>query len=83
VENKVIQITGTGTQSGFSVLMAKSLPNLDVVDKGQCFPRYFYEEAMDSKDKHKKQSHLFESSIEKDETVDLQRRDALTDEGLE
>ncbi|WP_039761367.1 type ISP restriction/modification enzyme, partial [Bartonella queenslandensis] len=82
VENKVIQITGTGTQSGFSVLMAKSLPNLDVVDKGQCFPHYIYEDSTISKDKNKNQSHLFTNSTEANATDGLQRRDAITDEGL-
>ncbi|WP_345117487.1 type ISP restriction/modification enzyme, partial [Bartonella jaculi] len=82
VENKVIQITGKGTQSGFSVLMAKSLPNLDVVDKGQCFPRYVYEDVVVSKDKNKKQTHLFTNS-EETKTAGLQRRDAITDEGVE
>uniref|UniRef100_UPI0004781BFB type ISP restriction/modification enzyme n=1 Tax=Bartonella rattaustraliani TaxID=481139 RepID=UPI0004781BFB len=82
VENRIIQVTGTGTQSGFSVLMAKSLPNLDVVDKGQCFPRYIYEDITVLKDKNKKQSHLFTNSIEENKTAGIQRRDALTDEGL-
>ncbi|WP_019223901.1 type ISP restriction/modification enzyme, partial [Bartonella rattaustraliani] len=81
-ENRVIQVTGVGGRSSFSVLMTNTLPELNVINNGQCFPRYFYEEAEISKDKNKKQSHLFESSIEKDETVGLQRRDAITDEGL-
>ncbi|WP_375665147.1 DEAD/DEAH box helicase [Bartonella sp. CL162QHHD] len=79
VENMVIQITGTGTQSGFSVLMSKNLPNLDVVDKGQCFPRYIYEDAESLKNNKEKQSHLF---TEKSTTAGLQKHDAITDEGL-
>ncbi|WP_341872031.1 type ISP restriction/modification enzyme, partial [Bartonella queenslandensis] len=82
VENRVIQVTGVGARSGFSVLMTNIMPNLASIEAGQCFPRYFYEDATVSKDKNKKQSHLFESSIKNDETVGLQRRDALTDEGL-
>ncbi|WP_375703863.1 type ISP restriction/modification enzyme, partial [Bartonella sp. AD13SXNS] len=80
VENKIIQVTGTGTQAGFSVLMSKNLPNLDVVDKGQCFPRYIYEETTVSKSKSEKQSHLF---TEANTTAGLQKRDAITDEGLD
>ncbi len=83
VENKVIQITGTGTQAGFSVLMSKNLPNLDALDKGQCFPRYFYENTRISKGKSKQQSHLFANSIEDSKTAGLQRHDAITDEGLD
>ncbi|WP_273724589.1 type ISP restriction/modification enzyme, partial [Bartonella sp. AU18XJBT] len=82
VENMVIQITGTGTQSGFSVLMSEDLPNLDVVDKGQCFPRYFYEDITSLKSKDNNQSHLFTNATEENKTSALQRRDAITDEGL-
>ncbi len=42
VENRMIQITGIGARSVFSVLIAKNLPNLDAIDTGQCFPRYLY-----------------------------------------
>ncbi len=79
VENKVIQITGTGAMGGFSVLMSKTLPNFHAMDTSQCFPRYFYEDTTVSKGKNEKQSHLF---IEDSQTADLQKRDAITDEGL-
>ncbi|GAA4667804.1 hypothetical protein GCM10023262_16360 [Bartonella pachyuromydis] len=82
IENRVIQITGTGARSGFSVLMSKDLPNLDSIEKSQCFPRYIYEDTMFSKSKSEKQSHLFTHSTEDSKTADLQRRDAITDEGL-
>ncbi|USP02892.1 DEAD/DEAH box helicase [Bartonella taylorii] len=82
VENMVIQITGTGTQSGFSVLMAKNLPNLHAIDTGQCFPRYFYEDIASLKSKDNNQSHLFTNATEENKTSALQRRDAITDEGL-
>uniref|UniRef100_UPI0035D024CA DEAD/DEAH box helicase n=2 Tax=unclassified Bartonella TaxID=2645622 RepID=UPI0035D024CA len=83
VENKVIQISGMGTQSGFSVLIAKSILDLHVVHNGQCFPRYIYEDTLVSKSKSEKQSHLFTHSTEKNTTAGLQRRNAITDEGLE
>ncbi|MET3560886.1 putative helicase, partial [Bartonella japonica] len=82
VENKVIQITGVGARCGFSVLMSKDLPNLDAIEKGQCFPRYIYEDNTVSKSKSEKQSHLSLISTEESTTVGLQRRDAITDEGL-
>ncbi|WP_026088193.1 DEAD/DEAH box helicase, partial [Bartonella rattaustraliani] len=82
-ENKVIQVTGTGAKKDFSALMTKTLPDLNVIDGGsQCFPRYIYEDATVSNGKNKKQSHLFESSMKDGEIAGLQRRDALTDEGL-
>ncbi|WP_039761838.1 type ISP restriction/modification enzyme, partial [Bartonella queenslandensis] len=71
--------TGTGAKKDFSALMIKDLPNLDTIEKGQCFPRYIYEDTTISKNKSGKQSHLF---TEKSTTVGLQRRDAITDEGL-
>uniref|UniRef100_UPI00236310B6 type ISP restriction/modification enzyme n=1 Tax=Bartonella sp. MM73XJBT TaxID=3019095 RepID=UPI00236310B6 len=80
IENRVIQITGTGARSGFSVLMSKDLPNLHAIDTGQCFPRYFYEDIQSLK--NKKQSHLFANATEQNKTTGLQRRDAITDEGL-
>uniref|UniRef100_UPI0035D0E34A type ISP restriction/modification enzyme n=1 Tax=Bartonella sp. AP57NXGY TaxID=3243497 RepID=UPI0035D0E34A len=51
--------------------------------KGQCFPRYIYEDTTVSKSKSEKQSHLFTHSTEKNTTAGLQRRNAITDEGLE
>ncbi|EJF83239.1 type ISP restriction/modification enzyme, partial [Bartonella rattimassiliensis] len=51
VENRGIQITGVGARCGFSVLMIKDLPNLDAIEKGQCFPRYIYEDTESLKDK--------------------------------
>ncbi|WP_139413268.1 DEAD/DEAH box helicase [Bartonella mastomydis] len=82
VENKVIQVTGIGAMKDFSVLMSKVLPNHDAMDKGQCFPRYIYEDTIVSKSKNEKQSHLFANATENSKTADLQRRDAITDEGL-
>ncbi|MET3590489.1 putative helicase, partial [Bartonella silvatica] len=82
VENQVIQITGIGARCGFSVLMSKDLPNLDAIEKGQCFPRYIYEDTTILKSKREKQSHLFTHSTEESKTVGLQRHDAITDEGL-
>ncbi|WP_273789911.1 type ISP restriction/modification enzyme, partial [Bartonella sp. ML70XJBT] len=82
VENKVIQITGVGARSGFSVLMTKDLPDFHAIDTGQCFPRYFYEDASVSKNKNKKQIHLFANVTEESKNAGLQRRDAITNEGL-
>uniref|UniRef100_UPI0035CEDA60 type ISP restriction/modification enzyme n=1 Tax=Bartonella sp. AC62GZZY TaxID=3243457 RepID=UPI0035CEDA60 len=79
IENQVIQITGTATQTVFSTLMTKALPNFHAVHTGQCFPRYIYENTESLKNKSEKQSHLF---TEANTTSGLQRRDSITDEGL-
>ncbi|WP_330169318.1 DEAD/DEAH box helicase [Bartonella grahamii] len=82
VENKVIQVTGTGARSGFSVLMTKSLPDYCTIDNGQFFPRYVYEDASSLGGKEEDQVHLFANFAGESKEIGLQRRDALTDEGL-
>uniref|UniRef100_UPI0035D0F48C type ISP restriction/modification enzyme n=2 Tax=Bartonella TaxID=773 RepID=UPI0035D0F48C len=82
VENKVIQVSSVGARSGFSILMTKNVPDVSVIDTGQCFPRYIYKDDTVSKSKNEKQSHLFLISTEESKTAGLQRRDAITDEGL-
>ncbi|UNE54946.1 DEAD/DEAH box helicase [Bartonella machadoae] len=82
VDNKVIQVTGLGARSGFSVLMSQNLPDYYAIDTSQCFPRYIYEDVTVLKDKNKKQTHLFTNSTEETKAADLQRHDAITDEGL-
>ncbi|WP_039762364.1 type ISP restriction/modification enzyme, partial [Bartonella queenslandensis] len=42
VENQVIQVSSMGARSGFSVLMIKNLPDVNMIDGSQCFPRYIY-----------------------------------------
>ncbi|WP_375703823.1 DEAD/DEAH box helicase [Bartonella sp. AD13SXNS] len=82
VKNKVIQITGIGV-NGFSTLMIKDLPDVNAMAASQCFPRYIYEDTTVSKSKSERQSYLFTNSIEENKTAGLQRRDAITDEGLD
>ncbi|WP_375657525.1 MULTISPECIES: DEAD/DEAH box helicase [unclassified Bartonella] len=82
VENKMIQLTGIGAKKTFSVLMIKAVSDYQVIENGQCFPQYLYEDIVSLKEKSEKQSHLFTNSIEENKTAGLQRRDAITDEGL-
>ncbi|WP_345117693.1 type ISP restriction/modification enzyme, partial [Bartonella jaculi] len=82
VENRVIQITGKGAKKDFSVIMIKTVSDVQLIENSQCFPRYFYEDDKVSKDKNDDQSHLFANSTEENKTTGLQRRDAITDEGL-
>ncbi|ABO68149.1 DEAD/DEAH box helicase [Geobacillus thermodenitrificans] len=44
VKNRVICVTGVGSNKDFSVLIADSIPNFHFKDTGQCFPLYYYEE---------------------------------------
>ncbi|WP_375645253.1 MULTISPECIES: type ISP restriction/modification enzyme, partial [unclassified Bartonella] len=82
IGNKVIQVTGIGAMGGFSVLMTTALPDVQVIENGQCFPRYIYDDTTVLKSKNEKQSHLFANATEESKTAGLQRRDAITDEGL-
>lgn len=43
-ENRVICVSGIGHQKPFSSLITNKLIDLQVVDKDQCFPLYWYEE---------------------------------------
>jgi len=41
-DNLAIHISGVGARSGFSALMLKTLPDIQFVDNGQCFPLRLY-----------------------------------------
>lgn len=72
-DNLVIQASGIGSRS-FSVLISSTLPCLDNIEKGQCFPLYLYDEVAQDSD----EADLFGAS----DGTGLRRRDAITDEGL-
>ena len=42
-ENLAICVAGVGATKPFSTLVADIVPDLELVTKGQCFPRYAYE----------------------------------------
>lgn len=65
---------------GFSVLVSSVIPDLHLIGDSQCFPLYLYDEVTPAKADNSKQSGLFGS--EESETQ-YQRRDAITDEGLQ
>lgn len=71
-ENLVIQVSGIGAKN-FTALMSRHLPCLDNVEKGQCFPLYLYAETEHN-------DGIFATSD--NGGADLNRRDAITDEGL-
>jgi predicted helicase len=43
-QNRVICVTGIGASKDFSVLITDAIPNLDTLEKAQCFPLYYFEE---------------------------------------
>ncbi|MFN7715661.1 MAG: type ISP restriction/modification enzyme, partial [Pseudanabaenaceae cyanobacterium] len=43
LENLVICVTGRGSTKDFSALISNTLPDLEMISKGQCFPLYTYE----------------------------------------
>lgn len=69
VENRVICVSGVGHQKPFSSLITNKLIDLQVVDKDQCFPLYWYEE-----NKNRQKTLFDEESGE-----DYIRRDGITD----
>ncbi|NLL36822.1 MAG: hypothetical protein GX256_04795 [Fretibacterium sp.] len=82
-ENRVICITGVGSNKPFSALMTDTLPCLDVIDKSQCFPLYWYEESQDPEDR---EGRLFDAEGEVikpgTQVQRYVRRSALSDKGL-
>jgi predicted helicase len=72
-DNKVIAIAGIGAQKDFSVLISNTITDLQVVDKAQCFPLYYYEE------NNSTQKGLFDTGTE----GDYIRRDGVSDFILE
>ena len=44
-ENRVICVSGLGSNKPFQTLMAGMIPSLDILEKTQCFPFYIYNEA--------------------------------------
>jgi predicted helicase len=70
---RAIYITGPSAPS-FSALLVEAVPCLDVMAKGQCFPRYLYEEAVQPREGELALGGAAEGGLVK--------RDAITDAGL-
>ena len=49
-ENYVICVTGRGATNPFSALVTDTMPDLELISKGQCFPRYSYPNSPDTPD---------------------------------
>lgn len=71
-QNLVVHVCGIGGK-GFSALMLNTLPDIQTMFNGQCFPLYLYE-------KDRPDGGLFASG--KEQATGLTRRDAITDAGI-
>ena len=67
--NRLICVAGIGASTGFSALMVDSVPNLDMLSKGQCFPLNLFSYSGD----------LFTS---RNLSTDFQAVDGISDEAL-
>ena len=74
IENLIICLSGIGASKGFTALITDKVPCLDMVEKGQCFPLYWYEET-------KQEKTLFDSLAEPENEF-YARRDAISDFAL-
>ena len=49
-DNLAISATGAGSTKDFSCLLVDTLPDLEVISKGQCFSLYYYEELLEKRE---------------------------------
>lgn len=75
-KNTVIYLNSPGTQRGFSTLICNRVPDLHLLQTGQGFPLYLYDDAPEASEQP--QPGLFDAPA----SPERQRRDAITDEGL-
>lgn len=77
--NVVISAAGVGANKAFSAFITQSLPDYEMVSKGQCFPLYWYEKPENNA---KPQGEMFAATGTPDADGYI-RRDAITDWALE
>ena len=68
-KNLIISITGIGGSKDFSPLITEFIPNLHLVENGQYFPLYYYEE----------NNTIQKGMFDEDNKNDFIRRDAISD----
>jgi predicted helicase len=78
--NLAISVTGTGSSKDFSCLIVDTLPDLEVISKGQCFPLYFYEKAAEN---NAGNGELFSENEATADADGYVRHEAITDTALE
>lgn len=82
LQNRVICLSGPGTQRTFSALITDAIPDLHTIQTGQCFPLYLYDsEELDGQEQQPTNIGLFEEkSIHTNEKIKI--KDGITDAGL-
>ncbi|WP_297477457.1 type ISP restriction/modification enzyme, partial [Ferrovum sp.] len=81
-ENLVICVSGIGARSGFSAFISNSLPDIQLLENGQCYPMYLYDEVPRAdRDESRSTGDLFGTASPV--KAERSKRYALTDEGLE
>ncbi len=81
VDNIVISVTGVGATKPFSALVTRKVPDLQLMDKGQCFPMYIYNQAQWTAEIYEQPS-LFTGENE-GQTSPWIKRHAITDWALQ
>lgn len=82
-ENVAIYISGVGAQKAFSVLITRNIPDLHLIQTGQCFPLYIYDDPKSYVvETSSVQSALFAEAEQLVAPPTTRRRDAITAEGL-
>lgn len=84
-ENRVICVTGRGATKDFCAFMTSTLPDLEMVSKGQCFPLYLYEGIDEAPLQEAGQDDLFASSALSHQpplSPHPNRKEGLSDAGL-
>ncbi|MDG0868000.1 DEAD/DEAH box helicase [SAR202 cluster bacterium JH702] len=77
-ENVVIAVAGVGSQRGFSVFISDVMPDLQLVQNGQCFPLKLFDGDESDGEPNSSQSQMFANHSEASDGV----TDGITDEGL-
>ena len=80
-ENLVIEISGIGARSGFSALIVDTVPNLHLLDTGQCYPLCLYEKTENDTIDFSDSGDLFAEKPVPTENG-YTRKDGISDEGL-
>jgi predicted helicase len=80
VENRVICVTGRGATKDFCAFIADTLPDLEMVSKGQCFPLYLYEKQDETSEPASKIDDMFAQPVVA--SAGYTRKDGITDAGL-
>ncbi|MDE0112078.1 MAG: DEAD/DEAH box helicase family protein [Albidovulum sp.] len=72
-DNRAICVPGIGSTKPFSALMIDAMPDLELISKGQCFPRYRFE----------RPSAPLEGGLLEDDSRERRKVDNVTDSALE